>query len=847
MKAYYSLFKIVFSHNKFNAIEYKPSNILNDNDIKQLLEYSYTLLNSDDFLKINGKLQKLTFFGLNNYYHLISIIPSGLNSQNEDIYTIRIMHINDNNFNPFNAFLTDYFIKENDNKEIILNTNKDSLINQQMLNTLNNKDELILATYIEALLRHDKPIMIYASDLIFYFALTGFILPFNNLYDISYTFGNILKNMTKFSLFGIAKERMITSENIYYIDFINNDYPLLELSRYSANLASLLLNSYDDSYNYVKKIEELMINHNISCNRAAMLYDFVNARIEAFTNPIDLSQAIKDSEYKYNNNYIASAIYSKLNKFRINNYMLEIYKYVYDYIESSRDEIIKLFFSNLNKFGINIKNKPKDYLNLIINNAPFDLSDYYDYLIKYDLFNAKYINGIENFNEWYILLDAICKNIQKNKKQIVPNELLIYYIKECVKLKNIDYLDLVLEEINKLNNKAPSRLLFFVFEQIDKEIDNYTMDFGIYYTFRIIERMNPKDALKFYEKSFNSVINRKEYVSLYIEREEKKKDYYNELNELLINDGYNQLINMKENIKIDKKNDFDIFYLDEIYNKYYLDKNRRDNIFTDKCIEYIKKSNNKLLESLNIYNRYYKNLDDNFKDKDTFIRKMMSIIYQNPDLIYENDLKCYNDLFEIDLYLQKRKENSLIYLDVLKSGLDIKKAYLDDKFRYKYFKDLIIKENKWFDEKGNELYNKYYLKYLLSSFYKFMPSFIDMKNPLLITKGFNNLFNNLKDYKGFNYSFVNTIINYDKNDFKLNYLLFLLFVTNNKDNVYELIRDEIEEKYKNIIKIYKEYYRVVKKIDAIKELVDNFNDYINSYLCDNLGIFRKIIWKLFKR
>ena len=846
MKAYFSLFKIATAKNKINVLDNKPSNILTEKDVKKLLDYSYTLLNNDDFLEINGKLQKLTFFSLNNYYHLISVIPSGISNQNDDLYNIKIMHINEKNFNPFNPFLYDYFIKENDNKEIILNTNSDSLISQHHLNNLNNKDEKIISTYIELLLNHDKPIMIHSDNLLFYFALAGFLLPFNNLYDISYTYGNVIKNMKQFSLFGITKNRLITSEEIYYIDFNNNDYPIIELSRYSKTLASLLLNSINDAKNYIEAIEELMDNHNIDAKRAAILNDFISAKVEAFTDLSELNMAIKDSEYKYNNKFIASAIYSKMNRFRINNEILPIYKYVYDYIESSRDEIIRLFFNNLNRFGININNNPKDYLSLIINNAPFDLADYYDYLIKYDLFNAKFINGIENFNEWYLVLDAVCKNIKKNKKQIVPNDILIYYIKECVRLKKIDYLDLVMKRIELLNKKAPSRLLYFVFEKIDKEIDNYTMDFGIYYTLKIIERMNPEDSLKFYEKSFNSVTNRKEFVSLYIEREEKKPDYYNKLNKLLINDGYNQLINMKENIKIDKNDNFDLEFLDEIYHKYYLDKNKRDNIFTDKALEYIKKSKNQLLESINIYNRYYKNLDDNFKDKDTFIRKITTIINSNPDLIFEDDINVFEALFEIDLYLQKRKEKSSIYLDVLKSGLDIKKAYINDQFRYKYFKELLTKENKWFNESGNNYYNKYYLKYLLSSFYKYIPSFNDMKNSILINKGFSFLFDNLKEYNGFQYSFVNTLINYDINEFKLNYLLYLLFVTNNPDKAYERIRDEIEDKAKNIIKIYKEYYKVIKNISAIKDLEDSFKNYIKNYLNDNMSIFRKIIWKLFK-
>ena len=122
-----------------------------------------------------------------------------------------------------------------------------------------------------------------------------------------------------------------------------------------------------------------------------------------------------------------------------------------------------------------------------------------------------------------------------------------------------------------------------------------------------------------------------------------------------------------------------------------------------------------------------------------------------------------------------------------------------------------------------------------------------MKNSLLLEAGFNSLFNNLKDNKGFIYNFVNTIINYENNEFKLYYLFFILFQSNNPDKAYEKIRDEIEEKKKGITKIYKEYYRVIKVFDWSKDLNDNTLKYINSYMLDNLGFFRKIIWRLFKR
>ena len=334
MRAYYSLLVVAVANNKINIKNQELSNDLNKNDLKNILDYSYTLLNNDDFLEINGKLTKLTFFGLNNTYYLISINPQGLSINNEDTYSVKIMHFYEKDFNPFNSFIHDYFIKENKNNDIILNTNNDSLINQQYLNIIDSNMEKILATYIELLLIHDKPIVIYSDNLNIYLALIGLLLPYKNLYDLSFTFGSTFKQMKKFNIIGLINERTMTSDNIYYLDFKDNDYPNISLGKYSTNLASYLLNQIDEAKAYKEAIEELMDNHNIDANTAAILNNLIGGKIESFTDPKELSLAIKCSEYKYNNNFIASAIYTKLNKFRINNDMLFVYKYVYDYVES---------------------------------------------------------------------------------------------------------------------------------------------------------------------------------------------------------------------------------------------------------------------------------------------------------------------------------------------------------------------------------------------------------------------------------------------------------------------------------------------------------------------------------
>lgn len=847
MKACFSLLNIALVNKKIDIKESKISNNIEKSAYKKIYDHILKLINEDDFIIINGKLEKLTFLCFNNVYYLISVIKN-----NNESYLTRIMHFNEKEMNPFNPFIKSYFIDGNDNKDNIISDNIDSLINQELINHfIDSKYEMIISTLIEALLIHDRPILIYGDNdkLFFWMSLIGLLLPNNKLFNYSYTFGQTLKDMRKFDIFLISRERMITTEEIYYFDFKNNKYPNLLLNKYPKLISSLLLNSINDVKFFKEAIEELMDNHNIDEERAVNLNNLISAKIEAFTNTKDLKQAIEDSNFKYNNNVIASKIYTSLDKFIINNDILYIYKYVYDYVKSSHDDIIKLFFDNLDKFGINkFNNNPRDYLDLVINNSPFDLKDYYEYLVKYNLFNSIYDESFYN-PDWIILLESLLRDIKCYNKALVPNKYLEYYIKDCINNKRIENLDLILDRVSTLTPKAASRLLYLAFIDIFKGNEFFVIDYGTYYSFRLFERMEPKDSSRFYEKTYDFVSNKKEYVNIYLEREEKKPEYYKELNELLKKDDYNIFLDFKEIVEIDNHKDIDYDYLDYVYDSYYLNskKNKDNTVFIDKIFEYLDqfKNKEKIDEAINVYNRYFKKLDDNYKDKHTAIRKLINIIYSNPDIIFENDLKYYDILFEIDLVLEKKKEKSPICLDILLEGLNVKKASIDKKYRTDFFKNRLVIMNKYFNE-DNEYYNHYYLRYLLLTFYDFMP-LNDLKESYLFLNWHSLLFDNLKDYKWFKYVFVNTLLNVKEENFKLYIMYYLLFSTNNEDNVYKEIRDKIISEIKKPKKLLKEYYHVRDNVGFIKGLEDNFKKYVDEYIINNSNFIMRFIWKRFKK
>ncbi len=845
MKAYYSLLNIALTNKKIDIIDSKISSNIEKSAYKKIYDHITKLINDADFIIINGKYEKLTFLCVNEIYYLIRII------KNNNAYSVRIMHFNEKELNPFNPFIKSYFIEGNDNKESIITDNIDSLLTQDIINHyLSSNHEIIIATLIQALLLHDKPILIYDDPnvVFFWISLIGLLIPNNRLFDYSYTFGQTLKDMRKFDIFLISKERMITTDEIYYFDFKNIKYPNLKLNKYPKLISSLLLNSINDVKFFKEAIEELIINNNIDEERAINLNNLISAKIEAFTNTSELKQAIIDSKLKYNNNLIASKIYTALDKFILNNDILYIYKYVYDYIESSHDDIIKLFFDNLDKFGINKNNNPRDYLNLIINNSPFDLKDYYDYLVRYNLFDDLY-NEAFNTPDWIILLESILRDVKYHNKSLVPNKYLEYYIKDCINNKRIENLDLIIDRISTLTPKAASRLLYLSFIDIFKANEFFILDYGTYYSFRLFERMEPKDSTRFYEKTYDFVSNKKEYINIYLEREEKKPEYYKELNSYLEKDNYNIFLDYKEIIEIDNHKNIDFDYLDYIYDSYYLNskKNRDNTVFIDKIFEYLNsfKNKDKIDEAIKIYNRYFKKLDDNYKDKTTAIRRLINIIYSNPDIIFENDLKYYEILFEIDEFLQKKKEKSPIYLDILLEGLNVKKASIDKVYRAKFFKDRFIIKNKYFGE-DNQYFNHYYLQFLILTYFDFIP-LNDLKESYIFINWFNLLFDNLKDYKWFKYVFINTILNVKEENYKLFLMYYLLFSTNTKENIYIEIRDKIISEVNKPKKILKEYYHVIDNVGFIKGLEDNFKKYVDEYIINNSNFIMRFIWKRFKK
>ena len=96
MKAYFSLLNIALVNKKIDIKESKISNNIEKSAYKKIYDHILKLINEDDFIIINGKLEKLTFLCFNNVYYLISVIKN-----NNESYLTRIMHFNEKEMNPF--------------------------------------------------------------------------------------------------------------------------------------------------------------------------------------------------------------------------------------------------------------------------------------------------------------------------------------------------------------------------------------------------------------------------------------------------------------------------------------------------------------------------------------------------------------------------------------------------------------------------------------------------------------------------------------------------------------------------------------------------------------------------
>jgi len=790
-------------------------NIIKDNnlDINYFNKLIKTINNIND--------HSFMFFRFMDYYNYI-------NKEND---TINIITYKDYIINPFNLFKE----KEEEFKYII---NK-NIIN----NKLNDNNYLIIKSLIDSIILR-KNVYIKCED--FYILnLISILIPINILKDISFAYNININDYNKFNIIILDE----SYNDDYFFDFDLNIYNNYSIHPYSNKIVSLLYNSVSDAINYKNEIDNIINEKNINLYRAYNLYELKLGNIYSFKDSLSLKEALQD--LNYNDKFIASSIYPILNKFQINKDILDIYKYVYNNLDSSHDYIIQSFFNNLLLFDINKKKlNPDEYLNLIIKYSPFDLLDYYNYLIINKENDIKLKLGLSDFNSWYLYIYLLLLDINKNKKSFVPNKNLEYVIRYLIDL-NKDYeLDLILNLISKFNKKAKSRLLYNVIKEIDKNINSFINILDLEYSFILLEKMDVFDSIDFYEKGYNSILDRNKFVEIYVLRENKNKEYYNKINELLQKDDYNFFLLKKETKKISDSHNIDITYLDKIYKEYYLIKEKKESyIFIDKILEYLnsKKYESKVIEAINIYDRYYKNLNDNFKDKIDSVRKINNFIYNYPDLIFINDISYYKKLNEINELLEKYKEEENIYHKLLIKGLDVKKSYSNMDFNKSFFNNIILYKRYNIDNNLIPFFNKYYLSILISSYYKYIPNIFNLNDTYLIYDLFDIIFLKFRDFNGNRYSFINSFMNMDLNEFKLNFMYFLIYSTNKEDEKYLNILSLIikERNIKN--KLFKEYYNLIKKIDIFNNLSIKSLNYIDSYILNNSNKIMSFIWKHFKK
>lgn len=844
MKAHSSYFLITKVNNEFKILESKKSLHSSNDIIKHALNYSYDLMNTNDFLELNGKLFKLTFLYFNERYIFIYINPNGLDKDNNETYKIKILDIDDID-NPFRFFYSNKIIELNDNKDLVLD-NDNTNIYELLDNKINYSAFAYLLDLVINNISNDICICINSdiSLIPIYLNLLALSTPKNYLNKITYTYGyNKLLHDTKISFLG--NNKYLKYDNTIYID-LNKSYDK-ELSRYVNQFITYLKSDVEDAINYKTTIESLLEKHKIDLLRAARLRNLIIGNINSFIKTKNLKMAIEDSNYEYDNKFIASSIYTNLNKFEINYDILLVYKYIYDNVLTSHDRIIELFFNNLEKFGINKNSLPYDFLNLIINNSPFDLKDYYEYLLN----NNKLLETKnESFNMNYVVLEGLCRYLKFNNLTIIPNEELTKYIMDSIKEKNINNLNLILDRIHKLNKIADKRLLYYALLELEKKNPNFSNNIGLDYYIQILEKIMETDSYSFYIKLFKttSEVDLLQALKLRVSR---NSEYYEKLFKILEKNNYPEI---KEKLDYKRNLDYKILSiddLDKLYKENYLNKKiPSDGIFISKVFEYLELIDykNKVLEAINIYNLYYKNIDDKYKDKIDSIRRLSNFIYDYPIQVLEHDLDIYNELFEIDniLYKYKRSNDNQLF-ELIKFGLNLKKAYQNQDFRNKFFKDLIITNNNYYNDIINEYLIRYYLKFLVLDFNKLISNPMDFENDSLLMIGYHSLFDSLTKYKEFKMYFIHSFLLIKDNEYKIALMLYMLYTLNQDNLVYNDILSKILKENKKIIPLLKEYYKVIDKIKWANNLKKDFKNYIDGYIIENTKLLKRFFWRHFKK
>ncbi|MGM9970355.1 MAG: hypothetical protein ACI35S_08175 [Anaeroplasma sp.] len=794
MKLQYCILKATFN-TKYNIVVYKNA-LYNDLLIFDLIAKLTKILDNLDFIDSKScccfKIDELNVFNIiSNEVNELIIYSYFLNN---DINPISLLSINNLNLDKLNLLK----------------------FSQSEINFyINSDNESNIKAFIQAIIDGNK--IFFKADLntgLFLYRLAYTLLPNKYINRISFGFGKC------FDINYLINSKFDEEFNGLYFNFYINDYPYISICEYVNCLFSKLNDSLISAIEYKNLVDKLLAN-DLSLSDIDLIY-LMEGKIDRFKDTFLLANALnKISSIDFDQNNLAIIIFKNINRFEINSYIIDIYKYIFKNSALKKD-IIELFFLQLDSY-LNVNLEYNEYIKEFERIVPFDSYLYIDYLKERGGYK-EVIDNANSFNKLYLLLDLTIKYIIKNNKAIVPNDDLLYFIFNSLKTKNWIQLDIYEKRIKSLNSKAFGRLVFIIIDKLEKEyngINNYYS--SLIDSFKALEYISYLDSIYLYQKLYSRV-DRKEYIKIFKQRRDIKTEYYENLLSLFQKHRFNEFLDKYNNYEITLINNITFVDLERIYKAFYLDKYKNDNgIFISKIMEYLEASDEKDLinNAIDIYNRFYKSLNINYKDVYDSIRKINDFIYKKPYLLLENDSKYYIFLNELNNILHNRKYINNQYFNLIELGIRIKSAYLNKDSSL--IKDVI--SNNYFVDYNEDMiryFVAFYLKYLFIVF-NYLDD-LDYINNFIIFDFFVN-------DRGFTKVILKAFddINYNEG-FIFKYLV--MAINNNNDKymrILKLLFDNISNE--TLKKYFVDYLKCLDDIEWISSIhKDNIRYFLNNYI-----------------
>lgn len=839
-----------YTHYILKAIksEYECSIIANNLAIdicNELKDYLFDYLNEDGFISLNEKdFKAFGFRGFDDYYNLGTIELLSVNVSSLE-FIIKLIRTNDE-INPFSLINSNVF----DNPKLKINYGY-KVTQNDISNYLNKDNEYIVKCLIDSIINKDGNIYIHSDfkELLFWYELIGLLLPRKYLYDISFIYSLDYFNFNKLKIaYGIKN----ANEEIFDFDDKYKRYDI-EISKYSEMIIECLNDSLKEAIVFKDKIDSIMQNNNLSLDECVDVYNLIMGKINLFPNVAMLSRAIElANNINYDKKLVSSIIFPSLGKYEICNDILVIYELLYDNLAISRDYIINQYFDSLAIFGISGYKSHDEYLNLVDSNCPFPLVDYYDYLKKYDLF-AKYLNNsYDDFYMGYLLLELECRSI-KDDKAIVPNETFLYFINACIIKNDIARLDIILKRISLVNKKAPARLLDIEMSKISRGYRNVLEAFDIKLLFLLCERLMISYAKGYLVKAYNCILDRREFIDMYLDREAKNPSFYEKLNDYFKDKPELKLfIDSKEQKAVYVNKELSYDDLKEIYKNIYLDKTKPVNdVFFTKVLEYLDSLglDMKLDACVNIFNDFYKPLPYTYKDRLDSIRKLNDYVYRYPELLIKYDRRYFRFLYELNEILSKAKSSVNPYYMVVRRGLEYKDACQNESSRRMVFE--AIRVIPYFNSYTADMIN-YFVKYQINSyieaFFEYLPKIqnINENNYYEFLECYRLYIDPICEYKGFGHAFRDSLDRLDSNNKKRQLFLYLLMaLASNRIRYIKIVDRIIADIDKKELKIiFSDYQKILNccPFKGKKEAI-----LLEKYIADYLKSLKFSIKKLFKK